>query len=273
MSNKKSQIKAYDNTHFLHSVKARPLRILAEFLEPEKRFANKKIKDTIVFFGSSRIKSPEDARSQLSQARQKYSNLSGSKKTNVAIERAEMDVEVSSYYRDAVRLSGMLTKWSMSLNGRQFIICTGGGPGIMEAVNRGAKEAGGKSIGLNISLPFEQEPNPFISEDLSFEFHYFFVRKFWFFYMAKAVVVFPGGFGTMDEMMEMLTLVQTGKIKKHLEVVLYGKEFWEKVINFDILVKWNTISSSDLDLFKFVDTPEEAFMHLKKQLTAHYLKS
>ncbi len=186
--------------------------------------------------------------------------------------RAEQGMTMSKYYDDAVRLARMITVWSKELhNGkthcsRRFIICSGGGPGIMEAANRGASEAGGYSIGMNISLPYEQEPNPYISRELMFEFHYFFVRKFWLAYMAKALIIFPGGFGTLDEMMEILTLLQTGKITKRMPIIIYGSPYWKEVLNFEAMVKWGMISPEDLDLFSFCDTPEDAFACLKAAL-------
>ena len=181
---------------------------------------------------------------------------------------------MSKYYEDTVELAEMLTKWSISLKkGNKFVICSGGGPGIMEAANRGAHKAKGLSIGLNISLPFEQYPNPYMTSELNFEFHYFFMRKFWFAYLAKALVIMPGGFGTLDELMEVLTLVQTNKLKKKMAIVVYGKEFWDKIINFEAFAKYNVIAKEDLKLFKFVNTPQEAFEYLKKSLKKHYVKS
>ena len=185
---------------------------------------------------------------------------------------AKDGVSMSRYYQDAVELARMITAWSKDIytrnqcTGRRFIVCSGGGPGIMEAANRGASEAGGYSIGLNISLPFEQEPNPYISRELRFEFHYFFVRKFWLAYLAKALIIFPGGFGTLDEMMEILTLVQTGKITKSMPIILFGSSFWKEIINFQALVDWGMIKPEDLDLFTFCDTPQEAFDCLKNRL-------
>ena len=189
------------------------------------------------------------------------------------METAQVDLEMSRYYEEAVILSGMLTNWSMRLHPhRRFVICSGGGPGIMEAANRGALLAKGKSVGLNISLPFEQLPNQFISPELNFEFHYFFMRKFWFVYLAKALVMFPGGFGTLDELMEVLTLLQTKKIKKKVTVILYGREYWNRIINFDALVKLRMISPNDMKLFRFVDSPDEAFEHLVHELRRNYPK-
>jgi uncharacterized protein (TIGR00730 family) len=180
---------------------------------------------------------------------------------------------MARYYEDAVSLSAKLTRWFMSFDSdrQHFRICTGGGPGIMEAANRGAKKVGGQSVGLNISLPMEQEPNPFQSQELAFEFHYFFIRKFWFFYLAKALIVFPGGFGTLDEFFELLTIIQTGKSHKYMPVILYGSEYWDEVMNIEAMAKWGTISKSDLKLFKKFDDIDKAFDYLKAELTAHYV--
>lgn len=266
-------LKAYKNPEFLSSVDARAIRILAEFLEPLSRFRRFGIKNTIVFFGSSRIIPRAIARKRLRDLERelKHSHTTSKKKQKL-LEDARVDLEMSRYYEDAVELSRLLTKWSLSLdNDRRFVVCSGGGPGIMEAANKGARLAGGPSIGLNISLPFEQAPNKYIPKDLNFEFHYFFMRKFWFVYPSKALVIFPGGFGTMDELIEVLTLMQTGKIKKKMTVVIYGKDYWDEVINFNSMVKWRTISPKDLELFRFVNTPQEAFQYLKDQLTRNYL--
>lgn len=257
--------KAYKNAEFLNSPQARTLRILAEYLEPESRFEKYNIQDTVVFFGSARIQPPEQATRHLDGLRK-----AGASEAELRAAKARLSI--ANYYQDAVDLARMITAWSKELytcnqcRGRRFIVCSGGGPGIMEAANRGASEAGGYSIGLNISLPFEQEPNPYISRELSFEFHYFFVRKFWFAYLAKALIIFPGGFGTLDEMMEILTLVQTGKITKSMPIILFGSSFWKEIINFGALVDWGMISPEDLDLFTLCDTPQEAFECLKNRL-------
>ena len=259
-------VKAYTNEHFLHSTDARPLRILAEYIEPATRFAEFDVQDTIVIFGSARTKPRDVAETLLAEAKE-----SGDAE---AIEKAENVLDMSAYYEATRELSHRLTKWSKALgdpNGRRFVICSGGGPGIMEAANRGASEAKGENIGLNISLPFEQNDNPYITRRLSFEFHYFFMRKFWFSYMAKAIVAMPGGFGTLDEFFEVLTLVQTGKIKKAMPIVLFGKEFWDGVLNLDVLVKYGTISPSDLDLFMTTDSVDEAFEFLTTELEAKAL--
>ena len=261
----KSAPKAYKNSEFLNSPQARTIRMLAEYLEPESRFEKYNIQDTVVFFGSARIQPPEQARRHRDGLREQGAAES-------ELRMAEARLSIANYYQDAVDLARMITAWSKELytcnqcHGRRFIVCSGGGPGIMEAANRGASEAGGYSIGLNISLPFEQEPNPYISRELNFEFHYFFVRKFWFAYLAKALIIFPGGFGTLDELLEILTLVQTGKMTKDIPIVLFGSSFWNQIINFKALADWGVISPEDLDLFKFCDTPQEAFDYLKNRL-------
>jgi len=232
---------AYRNQEFLDVPDARPLRILSEYLYPLSHFRKEKIRDTIVFFGS---------------ARTFEASASG------------------RYYTEARQLAHRITEWSESLDERhgRFVVCTGGGPGIMEAANRGAAEAGGKTIGLNIGLPMEQRPNPFITPDLNFEFHYFFMRKFWFAYLAKALVVFPGGFGTLDELTEILTLTQTEKLVKKMVIVLYGTTFWKEIVNFDALVRHGMIDERDLNLFQFADDVDSAFQILKDGLTKYYLE-
>ena len=264
--------KAYNNLDFLNSPDGRTIRILSEFLEPRKRFRDAHIHDTIVFFGSARIQSPEIAHEALKEFRSKLKKRKRLGKSLLAqYQILKNAVEMSKYYRDAERLTYMLTEWANRFdNRRHFVICSGGGPGIMEAANKGARKAGGKSIGLNISLPFEQSPNPYITRGLAFEFHYFFMRKFWFIYLAKALVMFPGGFGTFDEVFEVLTLLQTKKVIKPLPVVLYGRKYWNTVINFDAMVKMGTISEKDLALIRFFDTPEETFEYLQKELTRIY---
>ncbi len=259
--------KAYKNLDFLNSQEARSIRILTEYLEPRTRFAHYHVRDTVVFFGSARALPSERAADLLAHARQ-----SGDPD---ALGRAESAVLLSRYYEDCRELARRLTLWSKSLQGaaRRFIVCSGGGPGIMEAANRGASEAHGISIGLGISLPSEPAANPYITRELGFEFHYFFMRKFWLVYPAKALVVFPGGFGTMDELFELLTLVQTGKIQKRLPIVLYGADFWRELLRLDTLVRWGTISPEDLSLFHVIDSVDEAFDHLKTELTELYLEA
>lgn len=266
-------LKSYHNPVFLNSRDARPVRILCEFTEPATRFRRLNIKNTIVFFGSARIPSKTEAQEGLEAAQGRAAARGPDKKLEQELAQAEQRMTLSQYYEDAARLSRKLTAWSRSSlrPSQRFYICSGGGPGIMEAANKGASEAGGRSVGLNISLPMEQTPNPYQSSELSFEFHYFFMRKFWFVYLAKALVVFPGGLGTMDEMFELLTLVQTQKTTKSMPIILYGSEFWKDVIDFDALVRWGTVSPEDLDLFRFCDTVDEAYRYLKKELTRLYL--
>jgi uncharacterized protein (TIGR00730 family) len=266
--------KAYRNQDFLNSPIARPVRLLTEYFEPLDRLQRLDIKDTVVFFGSARTLPKDVAKKKLKELQKK---LTGVKKPGAKILKdikdAEMDVEMSRYYQDAEELAFRLTKWSKSLRkGNKFVVTSGGGPGMMEAANRGAQRAKGLSIGFNISLPFEQYPNPYIDNDLNFEFHYFFMRKFWFAYMAKALVIMPGGYGTLDELMEVLTLVQTLKLNKKMTIVIYGEEFWRKVVNFEAMAETRMISPEDLKLFKFISTVDEAFDYLKKELTKNYVK-
>ncbi len=297
--------KAYLNEKFLTSPEARLLRIMSEYMEPRSRLNRERIKDMIVFFGSARIKSHEEAAALKLQVEntgslieRTHSNseevgreLEGARKRALAHER------MSHYYEDAVELSRLLTEWSINVAARdeeksnakkgittervpfvsaesvktqsfkqRYVICSGGGPGIMEAANKGASLAGGRSIGFNIALPYEQMPNSYITEELNFEFHYFFMRKFWFSYLGKALVVFPGGFGTIDELAEILTLVQTGKIKKKMPIICYGSEYWNKILNFQFLAEEGMIDYEDLDLIHFSDSPREAFTYLQSKL-------
>ncbi len=256
-------VKAYHNEKFLNSPDARPLRILAEYIEPATRFAEFDVQDTIVIFGSARFRPREEAEKALAEAEARRAAAED-------LAKARRDLEMSRYYEAARELAYRLTEWSKGLEDdhRRFVICTGGGPGIMEAANRGASEARGENVGLNISLPFEQNDNPYITRRLSFEFHYFFMRKFWFSYLAKAIVAMPGGFGTLDEFFEVLTLVQTGKIKKAMPIVLFGKAFWEQALHLDALVEFGTISPGDLDLFFTTDSVDEAFEYLTAELAA-----
>jgi hypothetical protein len=274
-SNDEWPLKAYKNLDFLNSESARNIRVLCEMTEPGLRFAREKVEDTIVLFGSARIRPIEEAEKARTAARSMVKdpeNPTTEEKRH--LHRAECAVQAAPYYEAAVKLSESLTQWSMRLPGPhqdRFLICSGGGPGIMEAANLGAQNVGGKSVGLGISLPFEQGVNEFIPEDLKFEFHYFFVRKYWFVLLAKALVAFPGGFGTLDELFETLTLVQTRKIEKVPPIVLFGSEFWNDVVNFEALVKWGTISEEDLGLFKIVDTVEEAHDYIVEKLTERFL--
>ncbi|MGB0745197.1 MAG: LOG family protein [Opitutales bacterium] len=256
-------LKAYNNSDFLNSENARSIRVLCEFTEPRKRFKEEQIRDTIVIFGSARTRPEDQAKAELAaveHALQDKKELSAEEKE--MLRKAKANLLASPYYEATVKLAERLTEWSMTLDCREgvcpYTICSGGGPGIMEAANLGAQRAGGKSIGLGISLPFEQGVNEHVTEELKFEFHYFFVRKFWFVSMSKALVAFPGGFGTMDELFETLTLIQTKKIDTKPVIVLFGSEFWNNVINFDELVKWGTISPEDKELFKIIDDVDEA---------------
>jgi uncharacterized protein (TIGR00730 family) len=226
---------AYRNPAFVDGEEGRPLRILAEYLEPLARLRRARICDTIVFFGSARLKE---------------------------------DGPLGHYYVEARELARRITEWSMSLSApHRFVVCSGGGAGIMEAANRGASDAGGYSVGLNISLPHEQQANPYISPELSFQFHYFFMRKLWFCHLARALVVFPGGLGTLDELTEMLTLAQTRKLERDLPVILYGSDYWREVINFDALVRHGMIDQADLALFRTVDDPTTALEILQTTLS------
>ena len=269
--------KAYYNKEFLGSPSARTIRLLAEYIEPFERLRKFNIKDTIVFFGSARIKSPKEAEGDLKELRMQLKALKpGNDRKRIKIENkleeAGVNLINSKYYEDTEKLAYLITQWSKSLkNGNKFVVCSGGGPGIMEAANKGAHRAKGFSIGLNISLPFEQDPNDYITPDLNFEFHYFFMRKFWFAYLAKALVIMPGGFGTLDELLEVLTLVQTDKLRKKMAILIYGREYWDQIIDFDALARNNVISKSDLKLFRYENTPEEAFEYLKKSLK-NYIK-
>lgn len=266
-------LKAYANPEFLNSADARTIRILAEYLEPLQRLRRYHIKDTVVFYGSARILSREEANKvhDFTQ-RQVLKHGENHKEWQKKLTEADNAIMMSKYYEAARSLAFRLTKWSAGLDeDKRFIVCSGGGPGIMEAANRGASEAGGPTIGMNISLPYEQFPNPYITEKLSFEFHYFFMRKFWFVYLAKALVVFPGGYGTMDELFELLTLVQTKKVLKNLCIVIYGKEYWQSVMNFDKMVEWGVIDNNDLKLFHLVDDVDTAFSTLKEHFIQKFV--
>ncbi len=267
--------KSYENLDFLNSPQARLIRVLCEMVEPEVRFRKHRIRDTIVFFGSARLISKEDAQVRLKNVQNHFPKEDPpSEDLSILLREAERGVTMSRYYEDAVQLSEKLTRWSLSIPNSfdRFFVCSGGGPGIMEAAAKGAALAGGPSIGLNISLPCEQTPNPYQIKELSFDFHYFFIRKFWFFYLAKALVVFPGGFGTCDELFELLTLVQTKKSKKYMPIIIYGTDYWKEIFNFDAMVKWGTISEEDLRLFHFFDDVDETFEFLKNTLTRVYLE-
>ena len=266
---------AYENPDFLDSPDGRLVRIVSEYQEPMARFRRERIQDTVVFFGSARFRALDVATSELellentgsaapapkSEQPARYDDIKSGEASELQRRRAEAAVHMAGYYEDARQLAHMVATWAKSLPGRRhrYVVTSGGGPGIMEAANRGAHEAGAKTIGLNIKLPFEQHPNPYITPALNFEFRYFFMRKYWFAYLAKALVVFPGGFGTFDEMFELLTLAQTHKMAKNIPVIIYGSEYWKALIDFDLLVERGAISPKDLDLFQFADTPQEAF--------------
>ncbi len=256
---------AYENPLFLNSPDGRVLRIMSEYVEPLARFRREQIQDTVVFFGSARFPSLEGANQAMGKA-----NSAGAEE----LQRLRAGVSSARYYEDARRMAFLLSEWAATIPARRrrFVVTTGGGPGIMEAANRGAREAGSKTIGLNIRLPFEQYPNPYITPALNFEFHYFFMRKFWFAYLAKALVIFPGGFGTLDELFEILTLAQTQKLAKKILVVIYGREYWDRLINFQTMIDAGAISPEDLDLFRIVDTPEEGFEYLRDGLTKYHLE-
>jgi uncharacterized protein (TIGR00730 family) len=278
---------AYENSEFLNSPDGRLFRMMAEYSEPMARFRRQRIEDTVVFFGSARFRALDEASHALqllentgsaapapdSEQPASPDEVERGDASDVKLRLAAAAVEMARYYEDARKLAGMLTAWSKTLPGRRhrFVVTSGGGPGIMEAANRGAYEAGGKSIGLNIKLPFEQYPNPYITPELNFEFHYFFMRKYWFAYLAKALVVFPGGFGTLDEMFELLTLSQTHKLAKKITILIYGPDYWKNVINLNLLAEKGAIAMKDRDLFQYVDTPEEAFEALKAGLIENHL--
>jgi len=256
---------AYENPQFLNSPDGRLLRIMSEYVEPLARFRREQIQDTVVFFGSARFPG-------LEQANQTMAAI-GSDDAEGKRKLAQAGLDMARYYEDARRMAFLLSEWAAQIPARRkrFVVTTGGGPGIMEAANRGAREAGSKTIGLNIRLPFEQYPNPYITPSLNFEFHYFFMRKFWFAYLAKALVIFPGGFGTLDELFEILTLAQTQKLAKKILVVIYGREYWNKLINFQTMADAGAISPEDLELFRIVDSPEEGFEYLRDGLTQYHL--
>jgi uncharacterized protein (TIGR00730 family) len=263
MSTSEMPERAYRSAAFMGSRHARPLRILAEYLQPEQRFESLRISDTIVFFGSSRIRSRADAQAALDEARTSGGDVPA----------AQQAVVMSRYYEDCRELARRLTDWSKGLEEkrRRFVVCSGGGPGIMEAANRGASEAKGLNVGLGISIPTEKCGNRFTTRLLAFEFHYFFMRKFWFVYLAKALIAFPGGFGTLDEFFELMTLVQTGKLRKKVPIVLYGTEFWDQVLDLDAMVRFGTVSPEDLSLFHKTDSVEDAFDFVTRELTANAL--
>jgi uncharacterized protein (TIGR00730 family) len=270
--------KAYKNLQFLNSPASRHIRILCEYEEPRDRFDAEKVRDTIVMFGSARIRSPEDAQAALERARRDVEVMTApedAERARAELDRANKLVRLSRYYADTRELAARLTKWSIErTQGRSYLVCSGGGPGIMEASNRGALDVpGGRSVGLGISLPFEEKVNDYVTPELAFQFHYFFMRKYWFAYLAKAMVILPGGFGTFDEFFEILTLRQTGKIKKNLPMVLFGLDYWDSVMNIPKMVEWGTIAERDLELFHRTDSVDDAFEFLTKALEANEARS
>ena len=263
----------YLNAEFLKSQEARLIRILSEYIEPATRLRRHRVRDTIVFFGSARSMSPETASAALESVREE-TKRAGERRPELQerLERAEQAVRLARYYNDAMELARRVTEWSKNLTSHHhFIVCSGGSRGMMEAANRGASMARGQTIGLNIELPMEQEVNQYVSRELVFNFHYFFMRKFWFVYPAKALVVFPGGFGTMDEVFEVLTLIQTKKPSKNMPVVLFGSEFWDEIINFEALARWGVVNAKDLEIFHKTDSVDDAFEYLTGKLEKLYL--
>jgi len=264
---------AYLERDFIQSTAARPLRILAEYLDPLTRLRREGVGDTIVMFGSARILPRPWALAQLHRVERA---VRGRSKTaaRARLRHARIDLAMARYYEEARELARRITAWAMTLGShpRRFVLCSGGGPGIMEAANRGAAEAGGKSIGLGIELPHEQRSNPYISPELDFNFHYFFMRKLWFAQLAKALIVFPGGFGTMDELWEMLTLRQTGKLPRHHLILIYGRPYWDRVLNWRAMLHWGTINRQEYGLLHFADTVDQAFARVRSVLLKYHMK-
>jgi uncharacterized protein (TIGR00730 family) len=262
--------KAYNNLDFLNSPEARTIRMLCEYEEPRKRLEAEGIENTIVFFGSARSVSPEEAKEQLAAAEAAAEAQPNDSELQLALVKAQKGIRLSGFYDDARELARRLTEWDLARpQARGYTVSTGGGPGMMEAANRGASEVpGGRSVGLGISLPFEEKVNTYVPDELAFEFHYFFMRKLWFLYHVKAMVLMPGGFGTMDELFETLTLRQTGKIKKPVPTVLFGSSYWNDVIGMDAMIEWGTISPGDPNLMHVSDTVEDAFEYLTNSLEA-----
>src|SRR4029077_19529343 len=267
----------YQDPEFLGSTAARAIRIMAEYLHPLVQLKKEGIEDTIVMFGSARIESREMALARMGRLKSKTALklvAERKRKHQATLRDAKSALEMSRYYEEARELSKRITKWSMTLGERprRFVICLGGGPGVMEGGKPGARGAGGKSIGLSIELPHEQFANPYISPELSLNFHYFFMRKLWFAQIAKALVVFPGGFGTMDELMEMLTLLQTGKLAKNNLIIIYGRKYWDEVLNFRAMVRWGMINPDEYKMLQFADTVDEAFHRIREGLEKYHMK-
>ena len=264
-------VKAYKNLDFLNSPQARTIRMVCEYEEPRVRFRENRVSDTVVFFGSARSKPMEEATHNLAHAERELAralNEADRQTLQAEVDRAKRGVRMARYYEDCRELARRITEWDMQrMAEMRYYVCTGGGPGMMEAANRGASEVeGGRSIGLGISLPFEEGVNKYVTPELAFEFHYFFTRKYWFAYLAKAMAVFPGGFGTMDELFEVLTLRQTGKITKPMPTVLFGTQYWNSVLNIQSMVEWGTISEKDLLLYHVTDSVDDAFEFLTSAL-------
>jgi uncharacterized protein (TIGR00730 family) len=279
MSRKKVRhetLPAYQVSEFMESTAARPLRILAEYLDPLTRLRRAGVADTIVMFGSARMFPLDESEAHLRRLKRLTPprGLRALREHDRKLREAHAAIHLSRYYEEARELARRITEWSVNFGEkpRRFVICSGGGPGIMEAANRGAAEGGGKSIGLNIQLPHEQYPNRYISPELNFDFHYFFMRKLWFAQLAKALIVFPGGFGTMDELWEMLTLLQSGKLPHRNLILIYGKRYWDEVLDWRAMVRWGTISEEDYGLLKFADTVDEAFERVRTDLERNHLK-
>jgi uncharacterized protein (TIGR00730 family) len=256
---------AYRDSAFMESLAARPVRILTEYIDPLVRMRREEVGDTIVIFGSARIVRPEAAQARLQRLAARHKD---SERHRIALRQARAAVEMSRYYESARKLARRITEWSLTFgeHPRRFVVCSGGGPGIMEAANRGAAEAGGKTIGLSVELPHEQRPNRYISPELNFQFHYFFMRKLWFAQLAKALIIFPGGFGTMDELFEMLTLLQTGKLGHRILILIYGTAYWNRVVNWRELVRAGAINEREHGLLQFADNVDDAFARIRRGL-------
>jgi uncharacterized protein (TIGR00730 family) len=264
---------AYRAREFMEGTPARPLRILAEYFDPLSRLREQGVGDTIVMFGSARILPRHQALARLERLKRALKRRS-TPEQRARLREARRLVAMSRYYEEARELARRITQWAKTFgeNPRRFVICSGGGPGIMEAANRGAAEAGGESIGLSIEIPREQRPNHYISPELNFNFHYFFMRKLWFAQLAKALIVFPGGFGTMDELWEILTLLQTGKLPQRNLILIYGRRYWDEVLNWRAMLRWGTISTEEYRLLQFADTVDEAFERLRTWLEKYHLE-